>query len=131
MTKNEINQVYYLNREIEMWERQLKELREGGLQSPKLNGMPRAGTTSDSTGDKATEEADIELLIENLLVRIQLARKRVYEYIDSLDDSLVRQIIMYRCVSLCSWEEVAIYVGGRNTADSVRKVFDRHFENGE
>ena len=70
MTKNEINQVYYLNREIEIWERQLKELREGGLQSPKLNGMPRAGTTSDSTGDKAAEEADIELLIENLLVRV-------------------------------------------------------------
>lgn len=131
MTKKEISQVYFLNREIEMWQRELEQLRSGGLQSPKLNGMPRAGKISDPTGDKASEEANIELMIESLLERVKFARKEIYNYISSLDDSLLRQIIMYRCVSLCKWGEVAIYVGGNNTAESVRKIFDRHFENGD
>lgn len=128
MTKKEVNQIYYLNREIEMWQNQLKQLRENGLQSPKLNGMPKGGALSDPTASEAVSIADLELIIESLLVKVQMARKAIYEYIDSLDDSLIRQIIMYRCISLCTWEEVAIYVGGRNSAESVRKIFDRHFD---
>ena len=73
MTKKEIKQIYYLNKEIEMWQRELEKLREGGLQSPKLNGM-------------------------------------------------------YRCISLCSWNEIATHIGGGNTADSIRMTFNRHFE---
>lgn len=128
MTKQEINQIYYLNREIEMWQRQLMELREGGISSPKLDGMPRSVRIVDATGDKAVAEADIEMIIEGLLAKTQMMRKEIYEYINSQKDSLIRQIIMYRCMSLCSWNEVAIYVGGGNTAESVRKIFDRHFE---
>ena len=128
MTKEEINQIYYLNREIEMWQRTLAELREGGLQSPKLDGLPRSRTISDSTGSKAASEADIETIVEGLLLKVQLKRKEIYEYIDALDDSMIRQIIMYRCISLCSWYEVAMYIGGNNTADSVRMIFNRHFE---
>lgn len=128
MTKTKINQIYYLNREIEMWQRKLTELREGGLQSPKLDGMPRSARIADATGDKAASEADIETIIEGLLVKTQMVRKEIYDYINEQEDSLIRQIIMYRCVSLCSWNEVAIYVGGGNTAESVRKIFDRHFE---
>jgi len=128
MTKEEINQIYYLNKEIEMWQRNLKELQDGGLQSPKLDGLPKGAKISDSTGDKGTQQADIKLIIESLLRRVQMQRKEIYEYIDKLEDSLLRQIILYRCVSLCSWSETALYVGGGNTADSVRMVFNRHFE---
>lgn len=131
MTRNEVNQVYYLNREIEMWQRVLGEMRESGPQSPKLDGMPRGRIITDPTGDAASVRADIERVIENLLYSIQIQRKRIYEYIGEIDDSLMRQIIMYRCMSLCSWEETATYVGGGNTADSVRMKFNRHFEKNE
>ena len=130
MTKKEVNEIYYLIREVEMWKRKLEELREGGMQSPKLDGLPRSRKISDSTGDKATSEADIEMIIEGILKRVQQKEKEIYEYIDTLNDSLVRQIIMHRCVSLCSWQEVAACVGGNNTADSVRMTFNRHFDNG-
>lgn len=128
MTKQEINQIYYLNREIEMWQRKLDEMKEGGLQSPRLDGMPRSVKISDSTGQKAAAEADIEIIIEGLLIRIQMQRKEIYDYINGLEDSQLRQIIMYRCISLCSWQEVAVYIGGGNTADSARMIFNRHFE---
>ena len=63
---------------------------------------------------------DIHVLKNNIY-----KKKEIYDYIATIDDSLMRQIIMYRCLSLCTWEEVAIYVGGGNSADSVRKLFVR------
>ena len=128
MTKQEINQIYYLNREIELWQRILREMREGGLESPKLDGLPRSRKISDRTGNAAAIQADVERIIENMLEEIQIKRQEIYEYISSLEDSLMRQIIMYRCMSLCTWNEVAMYVGGGNTADSVRMLFNRHFD---
>lgn len=128
MTKQEIGQIYYLNREIELWKRILEEMREGGPESPKLDGLPRSRKKSDRTGNAAARQADVERIIEDMLEEIQIKRQEIYEYISSLEDSLMRQIIMYRCMSLCTWNEVAMYVGGGNTADSVRMLFNRHFD---
>lgn len=123
MTRKELSQIYYINKEIEMWERELENVTS--LQSPKLDGLPRGSETGDSTASKALQAAQISETIDGLLARLQLKRKEIYDYIATVDDSLMRQIIMYRCISLCTWEEVAIYVGGGNSADSVRKLFVR------
>ena len=123
MTRKELSQIYYINREIEMWERELESVT--GLQSPRLDGLPRGNETGDSTANKALRAAEIREIINGLLAKLQMKRKEIYDYIATIDDSLMRQIIMYRCLSLCTWEEVAIYVGGGNSADSVRKLFVR------
>lgn len=123
MTRKELSQIYYINREIEMWERELESVTS--LQSPRLDGLPRGSETGDSTANKALQAAEIREIINGLLAKLQLKRKEIYDYIATIDDSLMRQIIMYRCLSLCTWEEVAIYVGGGNSADSVRKLFVR------
>lgn len=125
MTRKELNQIYYINREIEMWERELESVT--GLQSPRLDGLPRGNETGDSTANKALQAAEISEIINGLLAKLQLKRKEIYDFIATIDDSLVRQIVMYRCLSLCTWEEVAIYVGGGNSADSVRMIFNRRF----
>lgn len=123
MTRKELSQIYYINKEIEMWERELENVTS--LQSPKLDGLPRGSETGDSTASKALQAAQISKTINGLLTKLQMKRKEIYDYIATVDDSLMRQIIMYRCISLCTWEEVAIYVGGGNSADSVRKLFVR------
>ena len=123
MTRKELSQIYYINKEIEMWERELENVTS--LQSPKLDGLPRGSETGDSTASKALQAAQISETINGLLAKLQMKRKEIYDYIATVDDSLMRQIIMYRCISLCTWEEVAIYVGGGNSADSVRKLFVR------
>lgn len=125
MTRKELSQIYYINREIEMWERELESVT--GLQSPRLDGLPRGSETGDSTANKALQAAEISEIINGLLAKLQLKRKEIYDFIATIDDSLVRQIVMYRCLSLCTWEEVAIYVGGGNSADSVRMIFNRRF----
>jgi len=51
--------------------------------------------------------------------------EETYEYIDNIDDSLIRQIISLRYINGLTWEQVAAHIGGNNTADSVRKATER------
>lgn len=134
MTREEINQIYYIDREIEMWKRQLADLKQGGkIKAQTITGMPHANTnlTTDPTGKEVVHIEEIEEIIQRKLEQIQEQKKIVYAYIATLEDSLMRQIIMHRCITLCSWQEVAMYVGGGNTADSVRMKFNRHFDEEE
>ena len=128
MNKQELKQIFYYRKEIDMWQEELDKLRGTGLQSPKLDGMPRSQKISDSTGSRAVTIADIEYIIEDLQYRILIKTKEIYEYIRRLDDSMLRQIIKYRCVELCTWQEVADRIGGGNTENSVKMMYHRHFE---
>ena len=49
----------------------------------------------------------------------------VEEFIASIEDSRVRRIINLRFVEGLSWNQVADKIGGGNTDDSVRKVYER------
>lgn len=133
MTREEVSKIYYIDREIDMWKRQLAELKQDSrIKAQTITGMPHANTnlTTDPTSREVEKIEEVEETISRLLTELQQHKKKVYAYIATLDDSLMRQIVMHRCISLCSWQEVAMYVGGGNTADSVRKRFDRHFEEG-
>ena len=143
MTRKEVSQIYYYNREIEKLEKDTEELQmrreqleTSALRSTKLDGMPRAsGGKSSPTETAGIAAAEIKKAIDEQLKiierykhKIEMKRKEIYEYITTLDDPLIEQIIMYRCINLCRWSQVAEYVGGNNTEDSVRKAFERHFE---
>ena len=41
MTRKELSEIYYINREIEMCKRELDDITS--LQSPRLDGLPRGG----------------------------------------------------------------------------------------
>ena len=49
------------------------------------------------------------------------------EYIENIDDSLIRQILIFRYINGLTWEQVAANIGGNNTADSVRMIHNRFF----
>lgn len=130
MTRNELKQIYHLSREIRMWREELDKVQAEILSSSKLTGMPRKKGASDRVGELASTLADIERIIDGKLTEIQLQRKRIVEYIDGLEDSLLRQIVFYRCVSLMGWHQVAETIGGECTAESVRKYFVRGVRDG-
>lgn len=142
MKRKEVTQIYHYSKEIEKLEREIDKLQErkaqienSTLRSPKLDGMPRSGRGDGSPVEKAGILAgEIKTLIDEQIAiverykfKIEMKRKEIYEYITSLDDPQLEQIIMYRCINLCTWDQVAAYVGGQNTEDSVRMRFNRHF----
>ena len=64
------------------------------------------------------------------LFRDELTREllEVEEYIESIEDSRVRTIIRLRYIEGMTWQQVADYIGGEHTEDSVRKAAGRFFE---
>lgn len=143
MTKRELSQIYYLNREIEMQQRQIDDL-EAHLQGLKLattvsgsnpefpftKQIFRVGGATMNGRYVETYEKIIEL---RALIRINQERctreyNRLIQEINSISDSLMRQILTYRYISCFPWVQVAAHIGGGNTADSVRKAHDRFLE---
>lgn len=126
MTKKELRQIYYINREILMWKRELERVKsEYEGKGQEITGMPRGGGISDTTGERASRVIDIELIILGKLTEIQIQRKAILEYIESIDDSFTRQLIYYRHVLLMDWEEIANTLGGACNSASLRQAHSR------
>ena len=90
--------------------------------------MPMAAGNGDKTSDRAIEELKYERLIEEAQYRVVIEKNKIMQFINTIDDSIMRQIIFYRHVSLLPWRIVAREVGGDNTQDSVRMLHKRFFE---
>lgn len=126
MTKHDLKQVYYINREIKMWQQKLEELNNKSyVGTPKLTGTPNGTITQNKVEADAIEKAEMSAIIAGLLVKLQRQQREIMDYINGIDDSLIRQIMVCRYVHLMSWTQVAMGIGGGNTSDSVRKVHDR------
>lgn len=129
MTKKELGRIYYLNNEIDMWRKELNRLQTMSLlPSQEINGMPFASGTSDKVGNLAVNIAEIEQKIKELQTRVLDEYKKILEYIKTIDDSLMRQIIYHRHILCMSWGQVAKAVGGSNNSDSLRKMHDRFLQ---
>ena len=125
MTKAELEQIYYLNRELKMWETELERVRCKSLVGSPLPSNSHGSGVSDKVADRAERIIELENRIIAKRDEIQRLRDEAVAYIESIQDSLTRQIIYYRCVSLMSWRRVAYEVGGNNTEESVRQVYSR------
>lgn len=126
MTKKELKQIYYINREIILWKRELERVKsESEVKGQEITGMPRGGGISDTTGERASRVIDIELIILGKLTEIQIQRKAILEYIESIEDSFTRQLIYYRHVLLMDWEEIANTFGGTCNSASLRQAHSR------
>ena len=129
MDKKELNQIYYLEKEIDMWRKALNRIQSRSLvPSQEITGMPFGSGISDKVGNLATSEADIKDKITELQNKVFEEQYKLLKYIETIDDSLMRQIMYHRHVLCMKWNEVAMTIGGGNTEDSVRKAHDRFLE---
>lgn len=131
MTKKELSQLYYLEREIYIDKQRLLKIKDKAysLSGSNLSGMP--GNNSLNRGNierYAADIADLEAIIEAKIKQCTHERNRLERYISNIDDSLTRQVFTLRYVDGMSWTKVAIKVGGYNTADSVRMICNRYIE---
>ena len=130
VTSQELKQLYYLNRELSMWQTELDKLRcKSLIGSPQWDKPPcYGGGTSDKVGDRAVAEADIIAIIEGKKAEINLKKAGILTYIANIDDSLTRQIFYYRHVACKSWAAVAQAIGGGNTQASVKMAYKRYLK---
>ena len=127
MTKSELEQIYYLNRELKMWEDELARLKARSLVASPMPSTSHGTGISDKVAQRTEREMELEDRIQAKRDEIQEMRDRAVKYIQNIPDSLTRMIVYYRCVSLFGWRRVAYEIGGNNTEESVRKIYTRFF----
>lgn len=128
MTRNDLEQIYHLSRELRLLERELERLRGRSLIQSPLPNATHASGVSDKVGTLAQRRVDLERLITAKREEIQEQRDKAMNFIYQIPDSLTRQVVYYRCVSLMSWRRVAAEIAGRNTEESVKKTYYRFFK---
>ena len=122
MTKKELSQLYYLNREIEEDKRRLEELRTAAVGgAAKITGMPHVGGTGRNLENVAILIAEAEQLLDLKIKQSIIEYNRLNRYIQDVEDTLMRQILSMRYVNGLSWVQVAMHIGGGNTEESVKK----------
>lgn len=128
MTRKELESVYSLKKELRMWQDRLAELQADIALSPKaIDGMPFQHTneTSNPTERKAIKLAEVSRVIDGKICEIQWTLADIELFIMGIDDSIMRQIIEYRCVKCMEWKYIAAKLGPVYTDDSVRQMYHR------
>ncbi len=121
MTKKELSQLYWLNREIEEEKRKLEELiaaASGWTQ--KITGLPHVGG-ADKTGDMAILIAEQRDLIGFKVRQSVIEYNRLNRYIASVEDAQMRMILSLRYVNGLSWQQVAFHIGESDESYPRRK----------
>ena len=127
MTIKQLEQIYYLTKEKQMWEDRLRELPD--ITAVRYDNIGASNSGVSSPVQQIVEQREkIREIISAKLVEISFVEREILEYICSIDDSLMRQIMTHRHIELKSWLQVANAIGGNNTADSVRKMHDRFLQ---
>ena len=130
MNKDQLRQLRHLKSEIRLLKQQIDNL-ESEIVTDRVRGSdvehPYIERTYIIRG-LAYDRRKIKRLKEKLQRRVDDLIDLVVEineYIETIDDSLLRQIITLRHVNGLTWDQVAASIGGGNTADSVRMIHDR------
>lgn len=106
MTQKELNQLYYLNKEIDMYKDKLKELEECEYKSPVVSLTPCGTGISDLTSSIATDRMHYQQLLKDSIDKRSIERNKVMEYIKNIDDVKIRQIFHLRHIEGMTWDEV-------------------------
>lgn len=132
MTVKELSQVYELQREIEIYDRRIDDLRaqRTAIQAPGFDAEPSGKNDSPGRENKietlTAEIIDLEELLRLHRRQRLIEHQRLERYVESVDDPVVRQIILMRFAELKSWPEVA---GQMNySVEAVKKRLYRYLE---
>ena len=131
MTLNELSQLYWLNREIEMDQERLAELEQKAtsISSPNLSGVPGGSNHFDNKIQRYVADiVDLQMIILAKQQQCIHERNRLERYIATIPDSLTRQIFTLRFINGLPWRQVAAHIGGNNTEDSVKKTCYRYID---
>lgn len=134
MTRQELKQVRYLKREIRLLQEQITAV-EAEIVTDKVTGSDpehpwtdRAFIIRGLPGERNEKLLRLRDRLERRMNDLQDLRAEIFEWVEGIEDSLLRQVIILRHVNGLGWRQVAREIGGGNTAESIRKLHDRYFE---
>ncbi|AOY76671.1 RNA polymerase subunit sigma-24 [Clostridium formicaceticum] len=132
MTKKKLQQIKGLHSEIEMLKNQIASI-EPQMTSDKVKGSTLGHPyilheiTIHGIDKKYynRKRKKYEKKLRQRLTELEILVEEINEFIEGVEDSLTRQILILKYVKGLSWEQVAAYIGGGNKAESLRKRVER------
>lgn len=130
--KNQLKQLKHLKSEIKILKEQIENL-DYTITTDSVKGsthsFPYIETHFKITGidyeDYNRKTKRLQRRLQRRIDELMDLVEETNEYIENIDDSLIRQIITLRYINGLTWDQVAANIGGNNTADSVRKMAER------
>lgn len=108
MTKKELSQLYYLKKEIKEQQRRLEELETAATAcTGKITGLPSGRGISDKICNYSAQIADLRGLLDLNLKKCFYELNRLNRYIQSVEDSEMRTILILRYSQGLSWQQIA------------------------
>ncbi len=112
MTKKELSQLYWLNREIEEQQRRLDELESLATScTSHITGMPHSTGVTDKLSKYVAEIVDLKGLIDLNIKKCFYELNRLNRYIESVEDSQMRMILSLRYINGLTWQQIAFSIG--------------------
>lgn len=126
MIKDLLRQYRPLNHEINMIQEQINRLSyecvvvsSSDSEFPYCPGIVKVGGYPDEADQKRRRE------LEQQKEKRQNQIDQIDNFIDSVDDSLIRQLLVYRYKDGLRWNEIAAKLGCEYSADYLRITLDR------
>jgi len=121
MTNKQLSRLRDLKKEIKMYQERLAELQSlSEVKSCVLTGMPVSKSVSDKIGYSVIKIINTKNTLTKLC-------EEITEYIENVDDPIIRMILTYRYINNFSWEKTAFKIGGGNRASGLKKRLYRYF----
>lgn len=128
MTVKELSMLRGLMKEIKRDYAKLDEINARATScSSNISGIPNKQSITDKVGKYSSEIADLQDTIKEKLKQSCEELKRLTEFINSVDDPVMRIILSLRFVDGLTWRQVAQKLG-IYTEDSVRLVCKRFLD---
>ena len=153
MTRESLTQYYDLRKEIKFVQERIEglkksikeiedrisEIEEGEIVKDKVRGGLGGVQTFSIEGipTKEYHRKKMELTVKKMLLenRVETLKvlelnalqqiEEIEEFINSLTDPLIRQIVLLRVADGRTWRDIAQIIGGDNSEDSIRMMFNR------
>lgn len=117
MTEEKLNEVYYINKEIERLESELYRLRHRYFIKIK-GGTPGIRKGTNVPADYPDRLRALELKLMESYDRLAGKRKEAEEFIESIEDGEMRLIVRMRFLEHKRWEEIGRELGMERTTVS-------------
>ena len=122
MTKKELKNLYYLKKEIVAQKKRIKELENLATScTAKVTELTNKTEVIDKVGNYAAEIADLKRLLDLNLKKRFYELVRLDKFIESIEDSEIRTILMLRYAQGLSWQQIAKDMGVIGDGSTERK----------
>lgn len=111
MNRGELNELYWLTKEVEDLQNRLDELDEtNGVGSSKMGDGIHGSDISNPVEKVAIKKMELRTRIAQTMLVILEQKEKIERYVETIPNSQIRTIVRLRNIDLMSWEAIGNFL---------------------